>query len=454
MAFVRFVIKIIQLAITRIGAGWMFALLTFNFNRVAIADLKATAVVVTSLIGLHHFISFLYPYWGRISDRHPIWGFRRSPYILLSGLLASVPFLFLPAIAAGLGEKSSHVMLSTVEAFGLIAFFGMAMAMNGSSSNALIAEIVPEKNRGAVVAVVWATVIISGIASAGVSRVIMPTYTPETMQYLYNLTPAIVLVTMIIGLIGIEPRITKEEHAKLLAKQPEESDSPLGTLRVAARLIGGNPQARGFFFYVLLGIMGIFLQDAILEPFGAMVFGMEQADTAKFQQVWGSGALLGMFGIGIISNIYPIAKKTIASIGGIGIAIGMGLIAASSLSRQVALINPGLLLVGLAIGFFNVGSLSMMMEMTIEGQAGLYMGIWGMAQGLGNGCANILSGALLSVLVESRLMNATSGYALIFGFEALLMVAAVSILRGISVQEFKGLSHKDIGTVLALDTAG
>ena len=454
MAFVRFVVKIIQLAITRIGAGWMFALLTFNFNRVAIADLKATAVVVTSLIGLHHFISFLYPYWGRISDRHPILGYRRSPYILLSGLLASVPLLFLPSIAAGIGERSSHITASTIEAFGLIAFFGMAMAMNGSSSNALIAEVVPEKNRGTVVAVVWATVIISGIASAGVSRQMMPTYTPEMMQNLYNLTPVIVLVTMIIGLIGVEPRITKEAHAKMLAKQPEESDSPLGTLRVAARLIGGNPQARGFFLYVLLGIMGIFLQDAILEPFGGVVFGLSPADTAKFQQVWGASALLGMFGIGIISNIFPITKKTIASIGGIGIAIGMALIALSSLTYQVVLINPGLLLVGLAIGFFNVGSLSMMMEMTIEGQAGLYMGIWGMAQGLGNGFANVLSGALVSVLVESRLMPATSGYALIFGFEALLMVTAVSILRGISVHEFKGLSHKDIGTVLAMDTVG
>ncbi|MEI7645419.1 MAG: BCD family MFS transporter [Chloroflexales bacterium] len=451
MAFVRFGIKTIQLAITRVGAGWMFALLTFNFNRVAIADLKAVAVIVTSLIGLHHFISFLYPYWGRISDRHPILGFRRSPYILLSGLLASVPMLFLPAIAVGLGQ---HSMAATAGAFGLIAFFGMAMAMNGSSSNALIAEIIPEKSRGTVVAVVWAAVIISGIASAGVSRVIMPTYSPETMQFLYNLTPAIVLLTMIIGLIGIEPRITKEAHAKLLAKQPEESDSPLGTLRVAARLMASNPQARGFFFYVLLGIMGIFLQDAILEPFGAMVFGMEQADTAKFQQVWGSGALLGMLGIGIISTIYPITKKIIASIGGIGIAVGMVLIAVSSLMHQASLINPGLLLVGLAIGFFNVGSLSMMMEMTIEGQAGLYMGIWGMAQGLGNGLANVFSGALLSALVESRLMTATSGYALIFEFEALLMVVAIGILRGISVQEFKGLTSKDIGTVLALDMAG
>ncbi len=59
MGFLRLLIKTIRLAITRIGAGWMFALLTFNFNRVAIADLGAIAVIVTSLIGLHHFISYL-----------------------------------------------------------------------------------------------------------------------------------------------------------------------------------------------------------------------------------------------------------------------------------------------------------------------------------------------------------------------------------------------------------
>jgi MFS transporter, BCD family, chlorophyll transporter len=451
MKTLRLVIMTIQLAVTRVGAGWMFALLTFNFNRVAIADLGAIAVIVTSLIGLHHFISFLYPYWGRLSDRHPIMGFRRSPYILLSGLLASAPMLFLPSIAVGLGQ---HSLAATALAFVLIAFFGMSMAMNGSSSNALIAEIIPEKSRGGVVAVVWAAVIISGIGSAIVSRVIMPAYTPESMQQLYNLTPFVVLGTMLIGLVWVEPRITKEQHAKILAEQPHETDSPLGTLRVAARLISTNEQARGFFFYVLLGIMGVFLQDAILEPYGAMVFGMPQKDTAAFQQVWGAGALLGMFSIGAISNFFPIAKKTIATIGGLGIALGMALIATSSLTHQVGLINPGLLLVGLSIGFFNVGSLSMMMEMTIEGQAGLYMGMWGMAQGLGNGLANVVSGALLSALVESHLMSEQLGYACIFGFEALLMVSAVVILRGISVQKFRGLTHHDVSTVLAMDTAG
>ncbi|NCC32365.1 MAG: MFS transporter, partial [Chloroflexia bacterium] len=101
MGFLRFWFKTIRLSIARIGAGWMFALLTFNFNRVSIADLGAIAVIVTSLIGLHHFISFFQVYWGRFADRYPIFGYRRTPYIFLSGMGASVIFFFLPSIAVG-----------------------------------------------------------------------------------------------------------------------------------------------------------------------------------------------------------------------------------------------------------------------------------------------------------------------------------------------------------------
>ncbi|GAB4423440.1 MAG: BCD family MFS transporter [Chloroflexi bacterium OHK40] len=451
MALLRLVLKTVRLAIVRIGAGWMFALLTFNFNRVTIADLGAIAVIVTSLIGLHHFISFFQVYWGRFADRHPILGYRRTPYILLSGLMASLIFLLLPGVAVGLGARDP---LATLEAFALIGLFGVFMAMNGSSSNALIAEVTTPKERGAVVAVVWATVIISGIVSAGVSRVIMPEYSPEAMQQLYNLTPFVVLGSMLIGLLGMERRISREQHAALLAEQPSEAATPLGTFRVARRLMGVNPQVRGFFLFVLLAIMGIFLQDAILEPFGAEVFGMNQGETAAFQQAWGAGALLGMLTIGIISSLVAIPKKTIATLGGFGVAGGLLLIAGSAVLHQQSLINPGLLLLGVGIGFFNVGALSMMMEMTVEGQTGLYMGLWGMAQGLGNGFANIISGGMHTLLIDSGLLTPTAAYAGIFGLEALLMIVAIGILRGISVQEFKGLSRSDVGTVLAMDTAG
>ncbi len=451
MAFLRFVFKTIRLSIVRIGAGWMFALLTFNFNRVSIADLGAIAVIVTSLIGLHHFISFFSVYWGHVSDHRPILGYRRTPYILLSSLVASLIFLPLPGVAAGLG---AHSAIATLEAFGLIAAFGVCMAMNGSSSNALIAEVTTPKERGAVVALVWATIIISGIVSAAVAGKIMSTYDPAKMQQLYNLTPLVVMITALVGVLGLERRLTKKEEAAVRAEQPQEVVSPLGTFRVALTLMRGNVQVRAFFLYVLLAIMGVFLQDAILEPFGAEVFDMNQAATAHFQQAWGVGALSGMFGIGILSSLVAISKKTIATIGGLGIAGGLALVAISAVIARQSLIEPGLTLMGLGIGLFNVGSLSMMMEMTVEGQTGLYMGLWAMAQGLGNGLANVSSGALHTGLIESHLLSPTTGYTLIFGFEALLMVAAVGILRGISVQEFKGLTSKDIGTVLAMDAAG
>jgi BCD family chlorophyll transporter-like MFS transporter len=450
MALLRLVLKTARLAIIRVGAGWMFALLTFNFNRVTIADLGAIAVVVTSLIGLHHFISFFQVFWGRFADRNPIFGYRRTPYIILSGLAASLVFLTLPSIAIGLGERS---VVTGLAAFMLVALFGVCMAMNGSSSNALIAEVTTPKERGGVVAFVWATVIISGIVSAVVAGQIMPTYSPEAMQQLYNLTPIVVLVTTLLGLIGMERRLSPEQHAAFLAEQPSENATPIGTFRVARRLLRTNPQVRAFFLFVLLAIMGIFLQDAVLEPFGAEVFGMNQKQTAAFQQAWGGGALLGMLGIGIISSIFSIAKKTIATLGGLGVAGGLAMIAASALTMQQALITPGLVLMGLGIGFFNVGALSMMMEMTVEGQTGLYMGLWGMAQGLGNGFSNVISGAFHTALIETQILSATTGYATLFGIEALLMVIAIGILRGVSVQEFKGLTRKDVGTVLAMETA-
>jgi len=451
MALLRLLIKTIRLSTMRIGAGWMFALLTFNFNRITIADLGAIAVIVTSLIGMHHFISFFQVYWGRLADRYPIFGYRRTPYILVSSLVASLIFLFLPSIAIGLGQRD---LLATIEAFLFIGLFGVAMAMNGSSSNALMAEVTTEKERGFVVAVIWATVIISGIVSAGVSRVLMPVYSPEAMQQLYNLTPIVVMSTVLLGVIGMERRITREQHAAILAEQPTESASPLGTFRVAKQLMAANPHVRGFFFFVLLGILGIFLQDAILEPFGAEVFGMTQAQTARFQQAWGAGALLGMLAIGIICSIFSIPKKLITIIGGLGIVGSLLTIAFSAFAHRPELIVPSLIVMGLGIGLFDVGALSLMMDMTLEGQAGLYMGIWGMAQGFGNGFANVLSGAFHTLFIEIGGMTPTFAYGLIFSFEAAMMGLAILILRRISVQEFKGLTRREIGTVLAMDTAG
>ena len=70
----------LRLALPKIGAGWMFALLTSNFNRVSIFDLGIAAVVITVMISMHNFLSPFQVVFGRLGDRYPILGLRRTPY--------------------------------------------------------------------------------------------------------------------------------------------------------------------------------------------------------------------------------------------------------------------------------------------------------------------------------------------------------------------------------------
>lgn len=451
MKFYQLALKTLRLAMIRVGAAWMFALLTFNFNRIAIYELGALAILITILIGLHHFISPFQVVWGRISDRYPLFGYRRGPYILLSAMVASLVFVLLPSLAIQLGQGSILVFLAALL---LMAVFGMGIAAYGAASNALVAETTTERERGGVVAVIWTFVILSGIVSAQVAKMIMPIYDPLQMQFLYNLTPFIVVGFVLLGLIGLERRMTPAEQSALRAQSlPGVSGNRRNTLQITWDLFQRNRQVRGFFVFILLSIFGIFLQDAILEVFGAEVFGLTPRDTAEFQQFWGAGVLVGMLLIGALSTRLSIAKKTLATLGGFSISLSLALVAVASSMYQATLLNPALLLMGLGTGVFNVGALSMMMEMTVDGHVGLFMGIWGMAQGLGTGLANILSGALHTLLITTEFLSPATAYTFIFGSEALIMIFAIGVLRSISVQEFQGLSKADIQTAMVFDTA-
>src|SRR5690349_21258806 len=92
-------VKTLRLALPKLGVGWMFALLTSNFNRIAIHDLGVAAVLITVMIGMHQFLSPFQVICGRVADRRPMLGLRRTPYFLLGSLAASLVFLALPSLA-------------------------------------------------------------------------------------------------------------------------------------------------------------------------------------------------------------------------------------------------------------------------------------------------------------------------------------------------------------------
>jgi BCD family chlorophyll transporter-like MFS transporter len=429
-----------RIALPKVGVGWMFALLTIDFTRVAIFELGIAAIIVTSLLSIHYFMSPFQVIIGRIADCRPLFGLRRTPYLLMGSLCASLLFLVLPTVTLAMGEGSMLAMLAAIVLFTL---FGLSMAVIADTYHSLLAEVTTKETRGAVVGTVWILMIISTIMAAQVMNMMRPEFTVEAMQNLYNLTPFVVMGCTIIGVLGMEKRQSPEqlETARLYALSLAPPGNPLTS---AVRLLKANPAPRAFFAFIFLSIFAIFLQENIIEVFGAEVFGMSIKETTTFQQIWGGGVLLGMlFTIAISLALKPSRKKLVL-IGCIGSALAFATLGLASLLQVEAMVKPTLFAMGLMIGIFNVGALSLMMEMTVEGATGMYMGLWGTAQALGMGASSLASGALHTALIGSGLVQARIAYLGIFLIEGVALVVAGMILYRISVSGFAKAASKPV----------
>lgn len=450
LRFLRMALKTIQLALPKIGIGWMFALLTSNFNRITIHELGVTAVLVTSMIGLYHFLSPFQVIFGRFADRYSFFGFRRSPYLLLGLLVSAAIFPLLPGIAVRMGAGSA---LAVIAGFLLLVLFGLGFAMAGAAHLALIADSTGERSRGIVVAVVWLFQIASVIVSAAVMKGVMPSYDPALMQQLYNLTIPIVLVSTLLALLGTERRLGRAEAAAIADEA--RSSTPTGNVITAPlALLRAHPTTRTFFGFIIFSTLGVFLQDSILEVFGAQVLGMSVKETTSFQQIWGGGVLLSMLIVGTIVAIRPFSKQRVALIGSGITSLGLLLLTAVAVLELRPLLNPALLVMGVGTGIYTVGALSTMMELSAAAATATYMGLWGMAQALGNGFSSILAGTLHTALIGSELLTANAGYGAIFALEAVLMLAGAALLAQVNVAAFRaGLSGEDMTRAMELGTA-
>ncbi len=432
-AFLKKTFWILRLALPKVAVGWMFALLTVDFNRVAVVELGVAAVLVSSLLAIHYLLAPFQVIVGRIADCHPVLGFRRSPYLLGASAVASLAFLALPQTAQAMGQGST---LATVAAVLLFTVFGLCMAVIADSYHSMIAEVTSKKTRPLVISVVWIVMIFSTIAAAVLMNVVRPEYTPEAMQRLYNLTPFIVIGSVLLGIVGVERRMSREE-LQAAREQARALAPPGNPLSSAVRLLRANEHARRFFIFIGLAIFGIFLQEGVIEIFGAEIFGMGVRQTTRFQQFWGMGILLGMLIVGVVGASLSIPRQRLTTVGCMGAAaafITLGMIAAFEVE---AALLPTLCVLGFFAGVFNVGALSLMMDMTIKGATGMYMGLWGVAQAAGMGFSSIGAGALHTSLIDSGLLAPGFAYWLIFSSEAVFLIAAWRVLNGVNVEQFQ-----------------
>ncbi len=435
--------RIAQLALIHVGVSITVVPVTSTLNRIMIADMGLSATLVGVLVALPYLLSPLQVAVGNQADRKLMWGLRRSPWIVIGGLMASFGSYLTAHSAYVLYEGSALGLAAAVGAFLL---WGVGVNVASVSYLSLVSDLTTDHEnwRSRAISVMWTAMILSTIGiSLMISTMLAPyadVLTPMGEAAVYNAFGAVWLMASAMVLFGaarLEPAPDPEQVVHNTA------DNPVS----AYRLLAANPTARRFFVYLLLILVSIHAQDVLLEPFGAEALGMTPAATSRLTALWGIGVLITLTG-GLLL-LRRIGKKASANVGAVLTACAFGLIILTGLAGNTSFFMGAVLLLGLGGGLMTISNLSFMLDMTVPEAAGLYIGAWGVANFAGQALGNIASGLLRDatlILTGNRLL----GYVTVFGLEILGLLLAIWLLRSISVTEFRRQAELGLQETLAL----
>ncbi|MFN8384772.1 MAG: BCD family MFS transporter [Anaerolineales bacterium] len=415
-------LKRFQLGLIHVAVAMTLVPINSALNRVMIFDLGISKTLVSLLAVLPYLFSPIQVAIGSFSDRHPILGFRRTPYILVGLILCVVGLVVSPQVAYLIHDNFAFGIIAGLLAFGA---WGMGYNLSAVSYLSLASELSGEKERGKTVATMFFMMVI-GLIATGISLSRMLTvYTPETLSSAFNIVGASALALGLIGLIKLEPRFN-------ISSSTTSSESY--TVRQMITAITSNPVAKIFFVYLLLLLAAILGQDVLLEPFGAQAFGMTVEQTSRIVSITGTFTLIAFIIAAAVERRIP--KKVVAQSGNIGALVGFLLIVLSGFMRSLNVFYIGIMLLGFGTGISTIANLSLMFDLTVEGKVGLYIGAWGFSNGLSR-----LMGILLAGVVADSATKLTgqamNGYLVVFGIEALMLFIAAIMLTRIDVQTFK-----------------
>ncbi len=431
----------LKLGVFHLGSGMADVLATGVWNRIMVADLGYSAALVGLLTGLRYFLAPLGVWAGRYSDRHVIGGFRRLFWIWLGRAMMALSTLSLGfATAELLRAAQSDPPLPPSPALWLVIalsfiLFSLGNALSGSTFLALIHDRAAPAQRGRAVGLVW-TFLLLGFTLGGVFfSLMLPhddnageiAFSAASLQNLFLITSLMLAAIWFFSLLGEEKR-----DGKRRLKRGVESSH----LRRDLALVWRSRPMRFFLVYLIFSMMFAFLQDTVLEPFAGQVFGMEAQATNRFSAYWGGMAILGSFGFLYLSRRYRALTNSLMSAVGVWLLMAAYLLfALSSLGEIRAFVTPGLILLGLGLGIWNIGTLGLMMDLSPDGRAGAFLGFWTLAVTFARGFG-VAGGGIMRDLALQLSGDHAVAYGTVFVAGCLGLALALLALRRAKLRDF------------------
>ncbi len=448
----------LQFTLQKVAIAWGFCLVVTSVNRVAIVDLGLPAMLISFVIGVYTLFGPLQPVIGRITERYPILGFRRTPYLLFGALLGGMTFPFVPDVLVDMQTGSVVAILKCTLLF---CCFGLSIAIQANTFLDLVKDTTTEEARSRITTMTWTAQALAMAFWAWVFSLFMGDYSLEELRFLYWMSPLVMVGVTLLGVVKLETRLTAEQVAAI-ADDPPPPVALWEPMRESMAVIGYNRHARLFFVFIVLSLLSVFLQDMLQEVWAYDLFGMSAGDSTVFQRIYNGMNTLGMAAMGIFVTVQarkrrkatasetedgptlPMSRgKPLLFFGGLLSAIGFLLLAHAAYTQNLTSFYAFYVASAFSLGLFVFPAISFMADMTVPGQESRYLGVWSLAQVIGLFLSFTVSGTVYTLLVESGLLDGNTGFAAIFVLQAVMVALCYLSVRPVTVEGLRGAARPD-----------
>ena len=447
-----------RLGLYQMGLGMMSVLFLGVLNRAMIGNLAIPATIAAGAIAAHQFVAPARVWFGQMSDGRPIAGYHRTGYVWIgTALFAIASFLAVQVMwrlgaavqAAGSWAWNTETYLWTALLAGVFALYGMALSAGSTPFAALLVDVSDETNRPKLIGVVWSMLMVGIVVGAILISILLKRLTLETpldvlqasINRVFVIVPAIVIGLAVLATAGVEKKYSLYGLRSSLADREDKI-----TLGRALRVLTASRQTGIFFTFLLVMTISLFMQDAVLEPYGAKVFGMEFSKTTLLNAFWGTGTLIGISSAGFL--VVPrLGKQQTAKVGCLLVAACFVLLITAGFTANQTALKAVVFVFGLASGITTTGALSLMLDLTAAETAGTFIGAWGLAQAMARALATVAGGTVLDIGNKLFAVPVLS-YGLVFAVQAVGMIVAVGLLSRVNVAEFQSNAKAAIATVM------
>ncbi|MEO1800773.1 MAG: BCD family MFS transporter [Cyanobacteria bacterium J06629_2] len=454
---------IFRLGLFNMGLGIMAVLTLAVLNRVMISELGIPGSITGGILATSLFVSPARVWFGQLSDRQPLFGKHRTSYVLIgTAIFGLTVFSAVQAVwqlgaaveASGGWQWNNQTLGWSALLSLLMAIYGLAVSFSSTPFTALLVDITEESRRSKLIAIVWSMlmvgIVIGGVTGSIVFKqieaggVVAGDIPLEVLQppinSVFSFVPFLVVGLAVIATWGVE-----HKYSRFKRDFTSDRDDNI-TLGRALKILTTSRQTGIFFSFLSLLTIGLFMQEAVLEPYGGEVFNMSIGETTQLNAFWGIGILIGYSFTGF--KIIPaLGKKLTTKIGCILVACCFSIIVAAGFTQEPRMLQSAMVLFGVAAGIATVGGISLMLDLTAAKTAGTFIGAWGLAQAMSRGIATFIGGVILDIgksIFELPLL----AYSLVFAIQAVGVILAIAILERVDVKEFQENTNKALTTIL------